>query len=150
MYRVDLHDSHVSRLDEDLLFTTAGDVWVDTENHHEWRRLTKKIYLADRPGRDTWLMDEDEAAALAALPEQLTVFRGFRTHGAKCWDWTLDRKVAEFFARRWSHLPGTAQVAVGKVRKGKVIAYFKRHDQYSSSDICGPKLKNASGRYGRS
>ena len=119
-YRPDGFVKYAHLMDDVSYWETAGAMWVDTENHHQWRNLTSFIYEAPRPRRE-FLMNEDEREALAALPDDLIVYRGYQSHGAKCWDWSLDINVARFFANRFN-CEGT--IATGHVKKANVIAYF--------------------------
>lgn len=100
----------------------VGMVWTNSENHMEWGPLTAALLAVDRPGREA-MMDVAERAALAAMPETLTVHRGYRGHAAG-WSWTTVREVAEQFARRFPHRDGAPRVAHGKVDRRLVVAYF--------------------------
>jgi hypothetical protein len=72
-------------------------------------------------------MSEEEGEALAALPDKICIFRGYRGYrkrGARGLSWTLDPAKAEWFARRFSFLSPRSYVATGCVRKSKVLAYI--------------------------
>jgi hypothetical protein len=98
----------------------VGSVWIDSENiwqgYDQWCEL-----LAGRP----LMMDEDERAAFAELPDVLEVHRGYG-HRQLGLSWTLDCEKAEWFARRAAGLGNAprARVASGRVRKEQVIAYL--------------------------
>ena len=75
-------------------------IWIDSENiwrfEEEWRSLL--------PSDSSWhhlLMDADERAALAALPDPVPVFRGYSRDGRdRGLSWTTDRERADWFAHR--------------------------------------------------
>lgn len=79
----------------------VADVWIDSENI--WQNMDEWIDLlaSERPGREQ-MMNEENQAALAALGETLTVYRGcVREVNEDGLSWTLDKSQAEWFARRF-------------------------------------------------
>ena len=101
------------------------EVWIDSENLRQHRADWLKIWTALPDSRLT--MNEDERAALRALPDRIRVFRGFqkfRKRGLRGLSWTTDRAKAEYFAQRFSVLGQRGFVASGTVRKSNVLAYF--------------------------
>jgi hypothetical protein len=74
----------------------VADVWVDSENIsqmiEDWRALFDTA-------RDFWLGTHDERLAFSALPDPIRAYRAGIDDGD--WSWTTDRKIAEFFARRF-------------------------------------------------
>lgn len=101
----------------------AADVWVDSENleqyAEEWNHM-----LADAEPDDLLLASAEEREEFAALPERLTVYRGDIADGG--WSWSLDPKVAEFFARRFG---GDAPLVKGTVAKADVLGYLTRRNE---------------------
>lgn len=80
------------------------DVWTDSEhpyvNDGEWRRLFR------RAQREHFL-DEAERLAFDKLPDTITCYRGTDTDEPKTkvgLSFTLDRKTAVWFAKRWRNL----------------------------------------------
>jgi len=81
----------------------------------------------------TWLslsdpqlaMDPDDIAALAALPDPFTVFRGQNGAGPNELgiSWSIDREKAIYFARRLLHR-NTPLLISGRVAKKHIFAYF--------------------------
>ena len=100
-----------------------GMCWRDSENIRqnlpEWRML----WRADDEGRD-YATEEEARPHLAALPEQVEIYRGCCRKSDRGLAWTSDRDVAEWFARRNFHLFGRGQpyVLTGFVRRGNVLA----------------------------
>lgn len=104
----------------------VGDVWTDSEN--VWQNEQEWIDAFDqaRAGRDH-VMDGDDRnrEAMAALPERVTVYRGFHRDGRdEGLAWTRDRERAEWFARRLC-VDETPRVVTGVVERENVIACFE-------------------------
>jgi hypothetical protein len=100
-------------------------VWTDSDNI--WQEITnwKRLWASGRPGRDV-VMDEDEREALAAMPDEITVYRGTTNKkGIRGLSWTLDRDQAVWFARRYTQIKnGNGVLTTGTVQKKDVMAYF--------------------------
>jgi hypothetical protein len=107
-----------------------GDLWTDVENIHPNQRTFLRILKSNKSGRE-FLMNEDERKALAELPEVLTIYRGYGGKtGHKGLSWTLDRKKAEWFARRWVMFgKSVPYVATAAVHKPNVFAHFTRREE---------------------
>jgi hypothetical protein len=102
----------------------VGMVWTDSDNIWQWGNLTRQLMGSQRPGRQ-YIMDEEERAALAAMPDTLTIYRGLTSRGTrKGWSWTLDRAKAGWFAKRLAQEGDEPIVLTGTVSKAHVIAYF--------------------------
>ena len=107
-------------------WSLLGEVYTDTENLWQNLDLWLELLHADLPDRG-WLMDADERHTLKALPESLTVFRGFAYDEQEDGlSWTLDKAVACRFARH-AYQPGDSgppRVLEGRVARADVIAHF--------------------------
>lgn len=79
--------------------------------------------LAERPQGRELLMDADEQAALAALPDEVTVFRGCYASNKWGLSWSLDRDLAAKFPtlNRYTQ-DGQAFLVKARVRKADIIA----------------------------
>lgn len=85
------------------------------------------------------LMSEEERAALEALPERVTVYRGLRTKRYQPdhvgFSWTLSREVAERFANvyrkaRWGDPDGEPIVLEETIDKDQIVwLIFGRNEQ---------------------
>ncbi len=76
-----------------------GTLWVSYTGHSDinlWRRL----FDSPRPNRKTSLMKPSELAALAKLPETLTVYRAHRLGETDWLAYTLEPEKAAFFAMK--------------------------------------------------
>lgn len=102
---------------------TLGSIWVDSENIWQYKNVWRRLFAAKRPCREM-MMDKDERAAFASLPDEIEVFRGCQSKNKKGWSWTTDALVAAKFARRLTPKGSKAFLIEGKVSKRHVIAYF--------------------------
>lgn len=116
---------HGAEIDNETYWGLVGGVWVDSENIYQNEEEWEYLFESERPGREH-MMDEEEQAALAALPDTLTVYRGcHRELNEDGLSWTLDRDRAAWFARRFADVTGADPIVhVGEVRKADVMAYF--------------------------
>ena len=126
-YRLDAFMSISDLLDDDNYWSLLADIWIDSENIwqnlDQWRRL----FESRRPGSP---MTEEEAAALAAMPDPVPVYRGgvedANEYGLS---WTTDRARAEWFAVRMTADDEVGVVLEGVVAKKDVAAYFMRRGE---------------------
>jgi uncharacterized protein len=112
----------------------VGSHWVHSENIWQQEEQWIDLWIAARDGGHLErAMDEEERAKLDALPEQVTVYRGYQRRGRdEGLSWTLERRQAEWFAWRWwESRSGEKEpdyvgphVAVGTVRRTDILAYF--------------------------
>lgn len=96
-------------------------LWTDSENI--WQHMTDWTYYlqSKRPHRGLF-MDEDERKAFAAMPDILTVYRGYVPgQNKRGLSYTLDAKVAQWFSTRFSK---RGKVHIRRVPKHKVFAYL--------------------------
>jgi hypothetical protein len=105
-------------LHEDFPTKIWRDVWVDSENINQCLPIWEEVF--DRTEGTDW-MTEEERAALAALPDTLTVWRGECDDGG--YSWTTSKKVAMFFANRGIN-GATGKVSRRRVRRDSVWAYL--------------------------
>jgi len=103
-----------------------GVAYCNQRCTHNRRDLFDELFRSKRPGREH-LMNEEQRAIFARLPEEFVVYRGYSDDD---WDgyadgiaWILDRHHAVWFANRHR---GAKNVRVirAKVRKEDVWAYF--------------------------
>lgn len=100
------------------------DVWTDSENIHQhvedWLTITSDW----SPGDPLLLGSEEERAEFDQLPDTLILWRGDCDDGG--WSWSLDRKVGEFFARRFS---ANHTLLTGVVSKKYVLGFITRRNE---------------------
>ena len=103
------------------------DVWTDSENIWQHTSSWYRVLVDEaRPHREL-LMTDDEHAALAAMPDTLTVYRGCLVEvNEDGLSYTLDRARAEWFAKRFMRGGDDEEQIVvrAKIRKANVIAYL--------------------------
>jgi hypothetical protein len=100
----------------------AADVWVDSENIHQHIEDWTRMFSGWNPG-DPMLFNDDPEG-WAKLPKKLTVYRAGIDDGG--WSWTLDPKVAEFFANRFGE---RHVMSYGYVQKEHCFGYLTRRSE---------------------
>lgn len=126
-YRVDAFEKIAAKLSDEDYWTALAELLLDSENLWQWGtpRL-RRLLEAPRPGRTDWMMDDEERATLAALPETVTVYRGYDRTNKLGWSWTTDRDKAAWFARRFATVRGSRpRIATATVPRANVLAYFR-------------------------
>jgi hypothetical protein len=102
------------------------DVWPDL-----WEQ-TAAAFEHD-PSSRAMLMTAEEMQTHAALPDDVTIYRGYgewnseHPHSSAMWkgySWTLDRDRATWFAKRFAVLHGKAHLATAIVPRKCIIAFF--------------------------
>lgn len=123
--------------DEDFTQMLA-DAWIRSESPNDDPNLSKSKLLALFKAADpNILMDEEERDILHNLENPVTVYRGVTSYNAKnvkALSWTLDKKVAQWFAHRYGE-QGTVYQA--QVRKEDIYAIFTGRNE--SEVIVDPK-----------
>ncbi len=76
------------------------------------------LYLADEKLGRRAAMNDAELAVFDALPEIVMLYRGARSEQRQGLSWTLERSVAEFFAK------GSGNVYTIRVPRGAVLVYY--------------------------
>jgi hypothetical protein len=116
---------HGAEISNEDYWELVGSVWVDSENIYQNEDEWEFLLSSERPGREH-MMDEEERAAFAALPDTLTVYRGcHRELNEDGLSWTLDRDRAAWFAKRFASVTGSDPIVhVGEVSKSQVVAHF--------------------------
>ncbi len=118
-------------LDPSSYWRILGDAWTASDvvaaNEDTWRRL----FSSERPGREMLTRDPDRPV-LAALPEEVTVYRGHSHEGgARGLAWTLLRESAVTFAHEFAtstdmgHPPGEPRLATVTVPRSSILALFQ-------------------------
>lgn len=127
-YRAEYLWIYRNRMGDEQFWSLAGHVWIDSENIYQHLAAWEGIFADDRPGRES-MMDEEERDALANLPDTITVYRGTAAvdQFGSGFSWTLDRKRAEWFGRRFAGVGDNRDkpwLIQGEIEKSKVIAHF--------------------------
>ncbi|MDM8004616.1 MAG: hypothetical protein QUV05_00470 [Phycisphaerae bacterium] len=128
-WRIDALRKLASVLSDKEYFRLLGSVWMDSESLWQYRRLARGL-LSPR-GRSLearrCMMNNEELEVFDLLPNPVVVYRGCGRGNQLGWSWTLDRKQAEWFARRFASLDDGrfgGLVLVGECHSSSVVAYF--------------------------
>lgn len=82
-----------------------ADAWIRSENPNLDKNFKQKELLQMfKDAAPHILMDKDEQKRLSELDDTVTVYRGVTTYNAKnikALSWTLEQKIAEWFANRF-------------------------------------------------
>ena len=128
-YRLDAILDIVDDIPDADYWNLVGDFWTDSENIYQNFDEWLQLWEAETPGRES-AMDERERAALAAMPDVLTVHRGYQHEDSMMGlSWTLDHKRAIWFANRTRRPDEPGYVVTAKVRKEDVLAYFMGREE---------------------
>ncbi len=114
---------------EDLA-ETLGTVWLMTEFPNYDVNLKKTEFLklftmADKKK----LMDTEDYAFYARLPETVTVYRGTKYENYKALSWTLNKKQAVWFSERFLSENEKGQVYQAEINKNDIFAYFNDRNE---------------------
>lgn len=121
-------ESYLSRED---FSKTLADIWIRTEAPNLDPNFKQKELLdLFRKSKQEEMMTEDEIETLRSLPETVSVYRGVTSYNAgkvKALSWTLDQKVAQWFANRFGE-NGTVYEA--EISKEYILALFKGRNEW--------------------
>ena len=103
-------------------------VWTDSENLESYgvRTLRSLLTAYKGKGREA-MMQPDERAAFAKLPEKVKVYHGYDPKGKpQPFSWSTDKKVATWFAKRFGC---KGWVKSGTVARKDIWAYLTRRNE---------------------
>lgn len=122
-YHLQSLERYADRMSDAEFWELFGDCYRQMEFLSDESDLLERLTALQRPGRES-MMDDAERDALKAMPETITVYRGYQKPKYRLgWSWTIDNKQARWFAQRFQS-PGSGFIVSGKVRKSDVIAYW--------------------------
>jgi hypothetical protein len=118
------------RLPRSEWFKLLGEEWTGLDNLWSARSILRaELRAADRADLDL-MMSERERAALAALPERITVYRGcYRVNRAGL-SWSIDRSVAARFPHlmRYRRDGEQAILRIGTAWRDEVVLKLDRDE----------------------
>jgi hypothetical protein len=124
------------RMTDAAYWSLVSEVWIDSENI--WQNLDEwhDVLEADRLDREA-MMDADERAALASMPDVVTIYRGCTSGlNEEGFSWSEDFARAEWFAKRHDH--GDEQVVIeATCPRDAIIAVF--HGRGENEVIVDPE-----------
>lgn len=89
---------------------------------HQDRDTWRNLFRSSRQDRHH-LMEQAERDALARLPDTLTIYRGFQRGEQDGLSWTLDQRIANWFAYRGGS-GNDPSLVFGTITKANVLAFF--------------------------
>lgn len=127
-YRQEMFDVLRERMNDATYWQALAFVWTDAEEPKEspGSRFAK-WFTSARPERER-LMDESEPSEFQTLPEALTLYRGASASSEAGLAWSLDRDVAQWFAKRFPS-PEPTTVFEHTIPKSYAIALFTRRQE---------------------
>lgn len=111
-------------------------LWVSYSGFSDLE-LWKELFSSNRPNKSISLMKPDELSALKKLPNKITVYRAHRQKETDWIAYTLDKNIADRFARE----RGTSEITAYKVKKIDILAYFTRRGEQEIIVINKSKVK---------
>lgn len=120
-YRMDAFRDIRDDLSGEEYWSTLKDIFIDSENisqnYDDWDELLN----CERSGKE-YFMDDDDRKSFDALPDKLTIYRGFKDKNSENgFSWTLNLKKAIWFADRFND--DGSYVAKATVSKKDIIGY---------------------------
>lgn len=126
-FLVDAFEQYSLEMDDETYWSLLADVWQHQEQVGVCHEIFTDLFLSDRPQREK-LMEDDERAALAQLPEQVTIYRGVTGDEDEGFSWTTDKRIAEWFASRaattYTFAKNNPLVMTGTVNRKDIVAYL--------------------------
>lgn len=124
-YRFDaLHNITLAHtLTDEELAPLVASVWVDSENIWQHQQAWLEVWRTLKCPQLT--MDDSERLILDRTKiEHITIYRGVqaRNMNRMGMSWTLDRKKAEWFAKRYAS--ANPRVLSGSITRDKIFAHF--------------------------
>jgi hypothetical protein len=106
-------------------WSILSDIWRDSENIWQNKPIWLYLFLLEIPNREYFMSLEDRAA-FNNLPNEIIVYRGYDENNKSGYSYTLDRKKAEWFARRFDK---NGKVLKRKVKKEDIFAYTNQRGE---------------------
>ena len=130
-YRLEAFDEIMNDMAAKDYWDILSSIWQDSENISQNIHRWMDLWSSDLEEREA-VMDEDERAALAALPETITIYRGIGHMGAEYgMSWTTSLDKAVWFAKRFSGYGDRAALLVtGKSHRDDVLAYLLGRNEH--------------------
>lgn len=133
---------HISEyLSDNDYASILSSAWLMSESPNLDPNFSKKRLLAlFKRAAPCMLMDEEEYAKFRNLGDTVTIYRGVTSYNAKnvkALSWTLDEKVAEWFAYRYGE---EGIVYEAQISKEHIYAYFDGRSE--AEVIVDPKHLN--------
>ena len=121
-YRLNAFVEIVDKInDPKVYWKLLGEIWVDSENIWQNIKAWRKLLSVKTPDRN-YMMDELELEEYNKLPDKVLAFRGCQIGKNKNGlSWTLDKDVANMFAKRFRQ---NGEVISQEFNKNRIVALF--------------------------
>jgi len=132
---------HQDKMSDEVYWKIIAHSYTSSNLGHSKNDIISHYLNNKRPNKH-FLMNEDERNFLNELPDQITIYRGCSKKEINSkkirYSWTLDKKVAEFFAYEYINLSLTNSIEKDKsefdviekvINKSEVIAYFNGREE---------------------
>lgn len=120
-YRIEAFMRIEKNLKDPEYWRLLGQVYIDSENIHEFKDEWIKLLSSRRMGSQAIMRPED-FSIYTALGNTIKIYRGFRHISFKKGiSWTLSKEKAQWFASRFG---GTGKVTSKVVRKFDILGYL--------------------------
>lgn len=128
-YRMDAFRDIEDEMTDAEYWENLAWMWRDSENIREQPDEWEELITSDRPERER-IMEDDERAALAAMPDTITIYQGHTEERDDGWSWTIDHKIAVWFARRFAAMEESVpMITTAYVEREFVLAYFTQRGE---------------------
>lgn len=125
-YRLEAFVSIQNYLNPKEYWELLADIWIDSENVWQNKATYKKLFSKHRDYKK-YFMNSKERKYFDSLPEQIVAYRGYvKGQNRRGFSYTLDKKQAEWFAKRFDNDGAVAKIVVPKSR---VLAYTNRRGE---------------------
>ena len=113
----------VGRMDYPDWYTLLGEEWSVCDNIGLYRKDLKFcMFLCCTPHTCPEMMGEQERAALAALPERVTIYRGCGPSNMIGCCWSLDRDIAASFPYLNRYQQDEPLLVTATVKRDRIVA----------------------------
>jgi hypothetical protein len=120
---VEAFNRHAHEMDDISYWSILGELYRFQRFTGTHREHFRAWFRSPRPCREH-LMEEDDQSTFARLPDLLTLYRGFAHGDGQGISWTLDRRVADWFAYSGKLRAGNPQVLSGEASRADAWAFF--------------------------
>lgn len=136
-YRLEAFMEIEEHVPDDHYWSLVHSIWIDTENAGQNLMEWLDIWHADRPGREGGMSDQ-EREHLAQLPPMVEVWRGARRSDHLALSWSLNKKKAMWFARRFAKKGERLFLMRGLVKKEDILAVILGRNEW---EVVSDKVK---------
>jgi len=122
-FRIEYMLKHISDIPLNEWWELLHAVWTSVENLWQYKSVLPILFRGRQTTITEMMTDEDDRKTFDALPDTLDIYRGCQWRNRRGWSWTTERKVAEFFARRFLKNGSKGRIVTALVRKQNVLFY---------------------------